>query len=246
MASPRNRIGHFGRAIPGRNGPKRRETAQNAPKRPESGPPPCPVWEMNSDASNATYVRSCAHPRRPPEPAVAASVRTGADGTMQHRSANPIKDRTKVLPPPRPRYTRGVDQLRLVTIERDSHGYARHVSLKPSVQASAPPKARACPRQSSRPRRALFRHAVAQASRARPDPARNGRRPPMAGAHAMARGFFREVPPHAHAATPRRRAPALMRNHRTMSRHRACRTRERPWQRAASSSRSGLFRRISG
>jgi hypothetical protein len=82
----------------GRNEPKRRETAQNAPKRPESGPPPCPVWEMNSDPSDPTYVRSCAHPRRPPEQAVAASVRTGADTAMQHRQANPIKDQTKGLP----------------------------------------------------------------------------------------------------------------------------------------------------
>jgi hypothetical protein len=98
MASTRNRIGHFGRLISGRNEPERRETAQNAPKRPENGPPPCPVWEMNSDPSDPTYVRSCAHLRRAPEQAVAASVRTGADGTKQHRSANPIKDRTNVLP----------------------------------------------------------------------------------------------------------------------------------------------------
>jgi hypothetical protein len=110
MASTRNRIGHFGRAISVRNGPKRRETAQNAPKRPESGPPPCPVWEMNSDASNATYVRSCAHPRHPPEQAVAASVRTGADG--QCNIVRRIQSKTEQMscPPPRPRYTRGVDQ----------------------------------------------------------------------------------------------------------------------------------------
>jgi hypothetical protein len=98
MAATRNRIGHFGRAISGRNEPKRRETAQNAPKPPESGPPPCPVWEMNSDSSDPTYVRSCAHSWQPLKQAVAASVRTGADGAKQHHAANPIKDRTNVLP----------------------------------------------------------------------------------------------------------------------------------------------------
>jgi hypothetical protein len=109
-ASTRNRIGHFGRAISGRNGPERRETAQNAPKRPESGPPPCPVWEMNSDPSNATYVRSCAHPRRPPEQAVGASVRTGADGQCNIIRRIQSKTKQRSWPPTLRRYTRGVDQ----------------------------------------------------------------------------------------------------------------------------------------
>jgi 5-oxoprolinase (ATP-hydrolysing) len=94
MASTRNRIGHFGRAISGRNEPKRRETAQNAPKPPESGPPPCPVWEMNSDPSHATYVRSCAHPRRPrnrPSPRPCAPARTGRSNIIGESNQRPNK-----------------------------------------------------------------------------------------------------------------------------------------------------------
>jgi hypothetical protein len=183
MAATRNRIGHFGRAISGRNEPERRETAQNAPKPPESGPPPCPVWEMNSDPSNPTYVRSCAHAGRSPGKTIAASVRTGADAAMQHRSGNPIKDQTKGLPADATPV-----QSRLISPPRDHRKGFSWVptsrSIRGSARASALPKASAAVVEVPSPcplMPAVIPHgpgACRSSGRIRPHPARRVVRPP--------------------------------------------------------------------
>jgi hypothetical protein len=223
LASTRNRIGHFGRAISGRNGPKRRETAQNAPKPPESGPPPCPVWEMNSDPSDPTYVRSCAHPRRPPEQAIAAPVRTDADTAMQHRQANPIKDQTKGLPaaaapvhsrltsPPRD-HRKGFSW---VPSLRFARAPVRSVRTAAARRHCRPPIERQ-PLPPNEPRSARGLHPPGPCVSARlcvhresVEPLLHDHRHRPAGgarAHAAACRLLRPVPADAHAATPRRRA----------------------------------------
>jgi hypothetical protein len=94
---------------------------------------------MNSDPSDPTYVRSCAHPWHPAKQAIATPVRTDADTAMQHRSANPIKDQTNVLPA-----DAAPVHSRLTSPPRDHRkGFSWVPSLRlaqASVQTSAPPQ----------------------------------------------------------------------------------------------------------
>jgi hypothetical protein len=193
--------------------------------------------------------------RNRPSARPCAPARTGPGNIVRR-----IQSKTEQMScrPPRPRYTPGVDQL----ASCPSKGFL--MGTQPAFRSSRRPTV--CTTEGQRRRRggrgvrggrggpvavlSVRDRDPSRASRTRIEgPKSSASRPegPTAactGAHAMARGSFCEVPPHAHAATPRRRAPEPMMHHGTMSRHRACRTREGPWQCAASSPRSGSVRRI--